>query len=392
MKKIMFASLILVLLGALIMPAIAVSAPVAAYSATVTCNPTALHFRVYVGVPTYLWGFIPLDDGQVLTITHDQKNLESAGWTLSDDASWLQESMTAGVVGCVLFPKSESTTVRVNTDGLTAGTLTATITFTFTTCGTKTITVPVTVDVIQPMVMGPLCIGVDEDLLKGAMDEDTFAAENNYTGLTVQLLTNPADMMDMQAIETTGSWSMLLKGGIVNADGSININTDGSILTIGGVADPITWGMISGIGSLMSMMGSGLPGLPANFDWGNNYAAMFATASGQSYIGIVIADINALLPLVNTLLNPPAPTEPDTDTPPVDATVTPTPEAPPVTEDMVIPLKPIMNMLPSLMPVISDFLGNETLMAILSPILDLLPPIAVVMPLSVMMQLASGIM
>jgi len=64
MKKIMFASLILVLLGALIMPAIAVSAPVAAWSGTVTCDPTALSFRVYVGVPTYLWGFIPLDDGR----------------------------------------------------------------------------------------------------------------------------------------------------------------------------------------------------------------------------------------------------------------------------------------------------------------------------------------
>jgi len=373
------------------MPAIAVSAPVAAWSGTVTCDPTALSFRVYVGVPTYLWGFIPLDDGQVLTITHDQKNLESAGWTLSDDASWLQESLTAGVVGCVMFPKSQSTTVRVNTDGLTAGTYTATITFTFTTCATTTITVPVTVDVIQPMVLGPLCIGVDNDLLKGAMDKDTFAAENTYSGLTTQLLTNPDNVMDMQAIETDGDWSMQLNGGIVNADGSINVNAVGSVLTINDVDAPITWGLIMNIGDLMSMMGMGLAGLPADFDWGNNYAAMFS-AGGTSYIGIVIADINALLPLVSqldTLLAPPPATEP-TEAPPVEEGVTPTPEAPPVTEDMVIPLKPIMNMLPTLMPVIADFLGNETLMAILSPLLDLLPPIAVVMPMGVMMQLSAG--
>jgi len=389
MKKIMFASLILVLLGALIMPAIAVSAPVAAWSGTVTCDPTALSFRVYVGVPTYLWGFIPLDDGQKLTLTHDGAAWETTGWHLSDDASWLQESLTDGTVG-ILQPH-QSTTVRVNTDGLTAGTYTATITFKFYTASTTTITIPVTVDVIQPMVIGPLCIGVDEALLKGAMDEETFAEENNYTGLTLQLLTNPADMMDMQAIETDGSWSMILKGGIVNEDGSININTDGSSLTIGDVTSPITWGVISNIGSLMSLMGGGMAGLPADFDWGNNYAAMFATADGGSYIGIVIADINALLPLVNTLLNP-APTTEPTDTPPVDDGVTPTPEAPPVTEDMVLPIKPIMNMLPTLMPVLSGLLGNETIMAILSPILDLLPPIAVVMPMSVLMQLVTGMM
>jgi hypothetical protein len=381
------------------MPAIAVSAPVAAWSGTVTCAPTELHFRVYVGVPTYLWGFIPLDDGQVLTVTHDQKNLESAGWTLSDDASWLQESLVAGVVGCVMFPKSQSTTVRVNTDGLTAGTLTATITFTFTTCATNTITVPVTVDVIEPMVMGPLCIGVDEDLLKGIMDEDTFAEENSYTGLTTQLLTNPDNVMDMQAIETDGDWTMQLNGGIVNADGSINVNAVGSVLTLKDdngieVADPITWGLIMNIGDLLGMMGMGLPGLPADFDWGNNYAAMFSTAGGQSYIGIVIADINALMPLVSmldTLLAPPPAVEP-TVAPPVEEGVTPTPEAPPVTEDLMIPLKPIMNMLPTLMPVISDFLGNETLMAILSPLLDALPPIAIVMPMGVLLQLSAGMM
>jgi len=399
MKKIMFASLILVLLGALIMPAIAVSAPVAAWSGTVTCAPTSLSFRVYVGVPTYLWGFIPLDDGQVLTLTHDGAMWETAGWTEKSSAGWLTASdsvtgLNYGTVG-ILQPNGY-VTMRVNTDGLTAGTLTATATFTFTTCATKTIVVPVTVDVIQPMVMGPLCIGIDEDLLKGAMDEETFAEENNYTGLTTQLLTNPDNVMDMQAIETDGDWSMVLMGGIVNEDGSININPVGSVLTINDVADPITWGIIKNIGDLMASMGMGLAGLPADFDWGNNYAAMFATASGGSYIGIVIADINALMPLVSmldTLLAPPDATEPDTDTPPVEeGDATPTPEAPPVTEDMVLPLKPIMNMLPTLMPVLSSFLGNETLMSILSPLLDMLPPIAVVMPLSVMMQLSAGMM
>jgi len=397
MKKIMFASLILVLLGALIMPAIAVSAPVAAWSGTVTCAPTELHFRVYVGVPTYLWGFIPLDDGQVVTLTHDGAMWETAGWTESSSAGWLTASdsvtgLNYGTVG-ILQPNGY-VTMRVNTDGLTAGTLTATATFTFTTCATKTIVVPVTVDVIEPMVMGPLCIGVDEDLLKGIMDEDTFAAENSYTGLTTQLLTNPDNVMDMQAIETDGDWTMQLNGGIVNADGSINVNAVGSVLTINDVADPITWGLIMNIGDLLGMMGMGLPGLPADFDWGNNYAAMFSTAGGQSYIGIVIADINALMPLVSmldTLLAPPPATEP-TVAPPVEEGVTPTPEAPPVTEDLMIPLKPIMNMLPTLMPVISDFLGNETLMAILSPLLDALPPIAIVMPMGVMLQLSAGMM
>ena len=391
MKKLMFASLILVLLGALIMPAIAVSVPVAASSGTVTCAPTELHFRVYVGVPTYLWGFIPLTDGQTLTVKHANGNWWDgliAGWTLADDASWLTESLMVGIVS---GSGSQDTVVRVNTDGLTAGTYTATITFTVTTAATTKIYVHVIVDVIQPQVMGPLCIGVDKALLKNAMGEATFAAENNYTGLTTQLLTNPDNIMDMQAIETTGTWSMLLKGGLVNEDGSINVNTDGSILTVNGVATPITWGVISNLGALISMMGMSLGGIPADFDWGNNYAALFATDSG-SYLGIVIADINALLPLVSqlgSLLAPPAPAETDINAPPTDGgsgdgsggTI----------EDMVIPLKPIMNLLPTLMPVLSDLLGNATIMAILSPLLALLPPIAIVMPLDVIMQLSAGL-
>ena len=239
--------------------------------------------------------------------------------------------------------------------------------------------------------MGPLCIGVDKALLKNALGKDTFAAENNYTGLTTQLLTNPDNIMDMQAIETTGTWSMLLKGGLVNEDGSINVNTDGSILTVNGVATPITWGVISNLGALISMMGMSLGGIPADFDWGNNYAAMLATPNGD-YLGIVIADINALLPLVSqlgSLLNPPAATETDINAAPADGgsgdgsggTI----------EDMVIPLKPIMNLLPTLMPVLSDLLGNATIMAILSPLLALLPPIAIVMPLDVIMQLSAGL-
>jgi hypothetical protein len=398
MKKVMLASLILVLLGALIMPAIAVSAPVAAWSGKVTCDQTALHFRVYVGVPTYLWGFIPLEDGQVLTFTHDGAMWETAGWTEADGASWLTASdsvtgLNYGTVG--ICQPNGYVTMRVNTDGLTAGTYTDTATFTFTTCATKTIAIPVTVDVIEPMVLGPLCIGVDEDLFKNLMNEDTFAAENNYSGIIAQLLTNPDDVMDMQAIEITDtSWSMLLKGGTVTETGAININTDGSVLTIDDVASPINFGIIMNLGDLISGMGMSMGGIPADFDWGNNYASMFATADGKSYIGIVIADINALMPLVSqlgSLLNPPDTTEPDTDTPPVDDGVTPTPEAPPVTEDLMIPLKPIMNMLPTLMPVLSDLLGNETVMAILSPLLDALPPIAVVLPLGVMMQLSAGL-
>lgn len=394
MKKIMFASLILVLLGALIMPAIAVSAPVAASSGTVDCSPTSLNFRVYVGVPTYLWGFIPLGDGQTLTIKHtdgDWWNGLIAGWTLADDAGWLTESLMVGIVS---GSSSQDTTVRVNTDGMTAGTYTATITITVTTAATKKIYVPVTVDVIEPKIMGPLCIGVDKALLKNALGKDTFAAENNYTGLTTQLLTNPDNVMDMQAIETTGTWSMLLKSGVVNADGSIKVNAEGSILTIDGVADPIRWGIIMNLGDLISSMGMSLGGIPADFVWGNNYASSLATVGGKSYICIVIADINALLPLVSmlpSLLAPPPAVEP-TVAPPVDPGSEPTPEAPPVTEDLMLPLKPIMNMLPTLMPVISSFLGNETLMAILSPLLGALPPIAIVMPMGVMLQLSAGMM
>jgi hypothetical protein len=224
MKKIMFASLILVLLGALIMPGIVAPAPAQAWSGTMTCSVTDLTFRVYAGVPTYLMGFIPLDDGQTLTLTHAGGGI--AGWTASDDAGWLHESLLVGILS---GSGHNDVTVRVNTDGMTVGTHTATITFKITTCGTQTITVPVTVDVIEPAIMGPLGIGVDKDLFKGISGAAVIDEElNEYSGLVTNLLTNPDDPMDMQAIETDGSFNMSMT--MKNVSGVMKIT--GGTLTI----------------------------------------------------------------------------------------------------------------------------------------------------------------
>jgi len=386
MKKAFLVSLIVVLLGALIVPAVVAPEPAAAWSGTVTCSADSLHFRVYAGVPTYLLGFIPLDDGQTLTLKHAGGGI--AGWTVSDNAGWLNENLLFGVIS---GSGTNDIVVRVNTDGLTVGTHTATITFKLTTCGTTTITVPVTVDVIEPMVMGPLGIGADNELLKNILGDDTVQTENEYSGFVVNLLTNPDDPMDMQGIQTDGSWNLMIQFGEVTL-GSFMPFTGGT-LTINGETKQIVGGGLGPFSMLMAMMPSGMIDIPADFDWGNNYALMAATSDGTVYIGILLGELGKLmdlLPSLLPLLSTAAPAGTDLEgASNVEGANNGVVNTDPSTE-LTIPLKPILKLLPTLMPVLSNLLSNETVMAIITPLLGLLPPIMIILPMDLMQQLFVG--
>lgn len=388
-KKLFLFSLVLVLIGMSILPAVATSEPAEAWSGTVTCNPGELSFRVYAGVPTYLLGFIPLEDGQTLTLTHEGGFLESAGWTVTDDAGWLNEGPLFGVIGCL--DRDQDVTVRVNTDGMAAGTHTAAITFKFTTCATKTITIPVTVDVIEPKVMGPLGIG-----MLNIFDTST----ENYGGFVVNLLTNPDDAMDMQAIETDGCFNLMLQRGEEIPDFGITPLIGGT-LNINGDSKQIVEGNIAGLSLLTAMMGDTLP-IPEDFDWGQNYAILFSTADYHYYLGILLADLETLLkgipdllPLLEGMLSgeetenisSPAPSGKGSNdgTPNDPAVNVPSPE-------LIVPLKPILDLLPTLMPVMIDLLSNETLINIIAPVMGLLPPIIIVIPMEVLDELMAGLM
>ena len=367
MRKLFLFSLVLVLIGLSILPALATPKSAEAWSGTVTCDPGELSFRVYEGVPTYLLGFIPLEDGQTLTLTHAGGFLESAGWTVTDDAGWLNEGPLFGVIGCI--DRDQDVTVRVNTDGMAAGTYTATITFKFTTCATQTITIPVTVDVIEPKVMGPLGIG-----MLNILDTST----ENYGGFVVNLLTNPDDAMDMQAIETDGCWNLILdRGDPIPELGYTPLN--GGTFTVNGEAIEVVGGGVGQISMLMDMMGGALP-IPADFDWGENYVVIFVGSDGNQYIGILLEDIGKLLDLLPMLgdmfsgqetesTSLPAPTGKDSKSG--------APSGPVVNEpspELVLPLKPILKLLPTLMPVMTELLSNETVLALIEPLLGLLPP------------------
>ncbi|MFA5367278.1 MAG: hypothetical protein WC333_05320 [Dehalococcoidia bacterium] len=385
MKKLLIFSLVLVLIGVSILPTVAAPKSAEAWSGTVTVDPGELYFRVYEGVPTYLLGFIPLDEGQKLTLTHEGGFLESAGWTVTDDAEWLNQAPLFGVVGCL--NRNQDVTVRVNTKGLKAGTYTATITFKFTTCATKTITVPVTADVIEPKVMGPLGIG-----MLNILDTST----ENYGGFVVNLLTNPDDAMDMQAIETDGCFNLMLQRG-EEIPGADFIPLNGGTFTINREAKQIVEGGVAEFSLLMGMMPPGMIPIPEDFDWGENRIVMFATDDGGIYIGILLSDLAKLMELLPMLgdmftgsdesTSLPAPTgkQPKNGAPNSPASNEPSPE-------LVVPLKPILNLLPILMPVMVDLLSNETMLNILAPLMGLLPPIMIVMPFDVMMDLFSGLM
>jgi hypothetical protein len=124
---------------------------------------------------------------------------------------------------------------------------------------------------------------------------------------------------------------------------------------------------------------------------------MFSTTDNIYYIGILLEDIDKLLDLLPMLggmfsteeaagtdMNG-APPDPNSET--GDSNNAPTANA-----DMIIPLSPILDLLPTLMPVMMDLLSNETVLAILQPLMGLLPPIMIVMPMGVVMELFSGLM
>ena len=342
-----------------------------------TCTPTELHFVTYVGVPTTLLGIIPLES-QTLTLTHGDGFLQTAGWTAKDDASWLSELPCFGVVDSTSI-KTQDVSICVNSDNLAAGTYTATVTFTITTAATKKIVVPVTLEVREPAVLGPLCIGLDKDLTKNLMKQAPFAATDEYSGITARLL---ADQQDgsMQALQMDGgSWNLSIQCGEQQGDGSIWLT--GGSLTIEGVTTGIADGMIMPLSVLVGMAGT-LPDALANADWGNTSAILFDTNDGMTYVAIVLADLPkviALVPQLGGLLGGSS-----------SATTTDSSANNQASTDMVIPLKPILNMLPSLMPVMIDLLSNDTVLALLDPILAAVPPVIIIMPFDTMMTLFSG--
>jgi hypothetical protein len=352
-----------------------------------------LSFVTYVGVPTTLLGFIPLES-QDLILTHDSKGV-TAGWTAKDDAAWLNELPCTGIVDTMLL-KTGKVGVSVNNDGLAAGTYTATITFTFTTAATKTITVPVTLEVRTPKVMGPLCIGLDDDLVKNFLGKDAIGANNSYSGTTARLLVNPDDGMDMQALQMDGGkWALDVQRGTADASGNIPIV--GGNLTIEGVNHPIMRGGFTGLDFLLKMAPPGtLPEELMTADFGGNYAVMMMTSDYKVYIGILIADLPALLDLMPQLLpllsgDSSSGTGTDLDGVAVDDTTSTDGQSDgQLSPEMVIPMKPLLKLLPTLMPVMTDLLSNETVIELLKPLMGVVPPVMIVMSLDTMKELFAG--
>lgn len=388
MKKLFLFSLILVLIGVMILPAVAAPKPAEAglFDANIACDPVELSFIHYSGVPETLLGFIPLET-QKVTVTSDKF------WSASDNADWLTLLAT-------VFPGEGELTVWLNNnvDDLEVGTYTATITVTASGLfASASATIDVTLEVIEPKVMGPLGIGADKDLLQGITGGDVFTEENEYGGLVVNLLTNPDDAMDMQAIETDGCWNLNFSLGDALPNGLIFVT--GGTFVIQGESKQIVGGGVAPISMLISMMGGGssLP-IPADFDWGDNCALSIQTSDGEEYVGILLADIGKLLPMLDMLGGMFSGEEAEITSLPVPSgksLKSGTPTGAVVNEpspELVVPLKPILNLLPTLMPVMVDLLSNETVLAILEPLMGMLPPIMIIMPMDLLMDLFMGLM
>lgn len=392
MKKIIFLSLIIALVCALVMPVISAPSQAEAGGTTITCTPTTLNFVVYQGVPTYLLGIIPLDK-QYLRLNLAGSGI--SGWTVTDNSGWLNEGLLFGVLSSISSAtRTTQIGVSVNSNGLTAGTYTAAVTFKITTSNTKTITIPVTLEVRQPNVLGPLCIGLDKDLGKNLNKKPIFAAVNEYSGITARLLTDPLDG-SMQALQMNplsgGTWSMVISPGATFDDGSIDV-LPGGTLTVEGVKVDIIWGNIAPLPALLAISPYPLPAEIANADFGNTFVIQFMTSDYNSWTVILAADLPKLLnliPALGTMLSGGsstteiAPSGTITD----KASSTNTQQMP--ATDITIPLKPVFGLLGPLMPVMIDLLSNKTVLALLTPLVGALPPIAIVMPMTTLLDLFS---
>jgi hypothetical protein len=388
--KVIFYSLIIALVVALVMPAIVAPAPAEAAGTTMTCTPTSLTFVTYVGVPTTLLGIIPLSSQQ---LTLNLAGSGISGWTVTDNAAWLNENLLFGVLSSI--SSSTRTTkvgISVNNAGLAAGTYTATITFKITTCGTKTITVPVTLVVNEPMVLGPLCIGLDKDLTKNIQKQATFAATDAYDGITARLLVNASNVMDMQALQMNGGkWAMDIICDIANAQDGVTPVLGGN-LTIEGTTSAIAGGAVLPLSAMLALAGSALPPGIANADFGNTYVIMFSTIDEAPYAAIVLGDLQKIIALVPQLGSMMSGTSASTtaSTTAIDKASTNNQQMAPST-DLTIPLQPILSALPGLMPVLVDLLSNKTVLALLNPLLGAVPPVMVLMPYDTLMTLFSGL-
>jgi hypothetical protein len=276
-------------------------------------------------------------------------------WKTRDNATWLSTWPTWGSS----TGEVDSVKVSINSKSLAPGEYDATITVSNAWSRSDYVTVQVHLTVVEPDVKGPIMIGME-----GIWP---WSPDNEYKGTSASLLLGPGGMEDLSnaGVEIKDCFELAL-----DIDLDAGLITGGTLSGSGDIpSGNILGGQVVGLEAMLGELGALL---------GDNYIVMFLMDTGEQYAGMLLTDIDGLLNGIPEILDL------------LGSTSSSSQEIEAVSQGLTIPLGPIMELLPKLLPLMEDLL--PVLLPIIEPIASLIPPVIIVMPADLMLELMELIM
>lgn len=355
--------MVVALLGALIVPALASPAIAEAWticSPRVACDTSYLELAAIKGVNP---------GAKTIGISRSQGTCGTLWWTVSDNAGWLSVSPSWGTNN----GETDIVQLNINSKNLAVGYYCATVKVANLWRSSDYKTVEVWLVVTEPVVKGPIMIGM-EGIWPWSPDYVYDGTSANLHLMPCGFVNPdgteyPCDFEDLSdaAIEVKDCWHMSL-----DVDLAAGIVTGGALSGNGGIPS----GQIIG-GQLLSLSGL-LPGV----DLGDNYLITLMIDAGDQgilyYGGMLLSDIDGLLDAIPNLMSMLGSSSASSTG--IEA----------MNQGIVIPLGPIMDILPKLLPIMEDLLPK--LLPLIQPIAGLIPPVIVIMPGELLVELMSLLM
>jgi len=363
LRKIIFLGMVVALLGALIVPALASPATAEAWtscSPRVDCNTTYLEIAAIKGVNP---------DAKTIGVSRSKGTCGTLWWTVSDNAGWLSVSPSFGTNN----GETDLVKLNINSKNLAVGEYCATIKVANLWRSSDYKTIEVWLLVAEPVVKGPIMIGME-----GIWP---WSPDYVYDGTSANLRLMPCGFINPDGTEYPCGFEDLGDAAIEVKDcWHMSLNVD---LTAG----MITGGALSGNGGLPSgqIIGGQIQSLSAllpGFDLGDNYIISLMIDAGDqgilNYAGMLLSDIDGLLAAIPNLMSMLSSSSASSTG--IEAQ----------NQGVVIPLGPIMDILPKLLPMMEDLLPK--LLPLIKPIAGLIPPVIVIMPGDLLVELMSLLM
>ena len=349
MKKFIMASMVLALVGALVLPMVLTSGTAEAWwwsssKPAVACDTEVLEVIAVEGINPA---------GKTIGVYNDGTG--RLWWKTKDNVSWLSTSPSWGSS----TGEVDSVKLLINSKSLAPGGYDATITVSNMWSSSDYVTVQVHLVVVEPVVKGPIMIGME-----GIWP---WSPDNEYSGTSASLIVGPEGLSDLSnaGIEIKDCFELAL-----DMDIEAGIITGGTLSGSGDLPSAnILGGQVLSLETLLGPMGALL---------GDNYLVVLLTDTGEQYGGMLLTDIQGLLNGIPDILDLFASTPSSSQG--IEA----------MSQGITIPLGPIMELMPKLLPLMEDLL--PVLLPIIEPIAGFIPPVIVVMPADLLMELMELIM